>query len=43
MKKPNRLIFYDLETTGVDTKNDSIIEIGAKDNLGNTFSKLINP
>ena len=39
----NRIIFYDLETSGVDTKNDSIIEIGAKDNLGNTFSKLINP
>lgn len=38
-----RIIFYDLETSGVDTKNDSIIEIGAKDNLGNTFSKLINP
>jgi len=39
----NRIIFYDLETSGVDTTNDSIIEIGAKDNLGNTFSKLINP
>ena len=30
----NRIIFYDLETSGVDTKNDSIIEIGAKDNFG---------
>jgi len=39
----NRIIFYDLETSGVDTKNDSIIEIGAKDNFGNTFNKLINP
>lgn len=39
----NRIIFYDLETSGVDTKNDYIIEIGAKDNLGNTFNKLINP
>lgn len=39
----NRIIFYDLETSGVDTKNDSIIEIGAKDNYGNTFNKLINP
>lgn len=38
----NRLIFYDLETTGLkDT--DNIIEIGAKDNKGNTFEKLINP
>jgi DNA polymerase III alpha subunit (gram-positive type) len=39
----NRIIFYDLETSGIDTKNDSIIEIGAKDNYGNTFNKLINP
>ena len=39
----NRIIFYDLETSGVDTKNDCIIEIGAKDNYGNTFNKLINP
>ena len=43
MKKPNRLIFYDLETTGVDPLNDEIIEIGAKDNYGNIFEKLINP
>ena len=38
----NRLIFYDLETTGLK-KEDNIIEIGAKDNKGNTFEKLINP
>ena len=43
MKKPNRLIFYDLETTGVDPINDEIIEIGAKDNYGNIYEKLINP
>ena len=43
MTKPNRLIFYDLETTGLDSLNDEIIEIGAKDNYGNTFEKLINP
>ena len=43
MRKPNRLIFYDLETTGVDPLNDEIIEIGAKDNYGNVFEKLINP
>ena len=41
--KITRIIFYDLETTGVDPKNDEIIEIGAKDNLGNVFDKLINP
>ena len=39
----NRLIFYDLETTGFDPKTDEIIEIGAKDNYGNIFEKLINP
>ena len=42
-KKTTRIIFYDLETTGVDPKVDDIIEIGAKDNFGNTFDKLINP
>tara|TARA_B110000967_G_C18801721_1_gene518838 strand:- start:672 stop:1244 length:573 start_codon:yes stop_codon:yes gene_type:complete len=39
----NRLIFYDLETTGFDPQKDEIIEIGAKDNYGNVFEKLINP
>ena len=43
MKKPNRLIFYDLETTGINPENDEIIEIGAKDNFGNIFEKLIKP
>ena len=43
MKKPNRLIFYDLETTGVNPENDEIIEIERKDNYGNIFEKLINP
>ena len=33
----NRIIFYDLETTGLDISNDEIIEIGAKDNFGNTY------
>ena len=41
--KITRIIFYDLETTGIDPKNDEIIEIGAKDNFGNVFDKLINP
>ena len=39
----SRIIFYDLETTGVNVENDTIIEIGARDNLGNEFNKLINP
>ena len=43
MPKINRLIFYDLETTGVNPENDEIIEIGAKDNFGNIFEKLIKP
>tara|TARA_Y100000591_G_scaffold326873_1_gene350327 strand:- start:1016 stop:1573 length:558 start_codon:yes stop_codon:yes gene_type:complete len=43
MTKKARIIFYDLETTGVDPENDEIIEIGAKDNYGNIYEKLINP
>jgi len=39
----NRVIFYDLETTGLDSISDRIIEIAGKDNNGNIFSKLINP
>jgi len=38
-----RVIFYDLETTGLDSKNDRIIEIAGKDNSGSIFNKLINP
>lgn len=37
----NRLIFYDLETTGFNPYNDNIIEIGAIDNFDNRFSELI--
>ena len=38
----NRVIFYDLETTGLDSVNDSIIEIAGKDNNGNIFSGNTN-
>ena len=41
--KDCRVIFYDLETTGLDSENDKIIEIAGKDNNGEIFSKLINP
>ena len=43
MISENRIIFYDLETTGLKNSIDKIIEIGAKDNKGNIFNKLINP
>tara|TARA_B000000565_G_C23703133_1_gene346531 strand:+ start:21 stop:575 length:555 start_codon:yes stop_codon:yes gene_type:complete len=43
MDKSSRIIFYDLETTGLDCNTDQIIEIAGKDNTGNIFSKLINP
>ena len=43
MMKNCRVIFYDLETTGLSYENDKIIEIAGKDNYGNIFSKLINP
>tara|TARA_B100001121_G_C18464703_1_gene514932 strand:+ start:205 stop:759 length:555 start_codon:yes stop_codon:yes gene_type:complete len=43
MMKDCRVIFYDLETTGLDSENDKIIEIAGKDNNGEIFSKLINP
>ena len=38
-----RIVYYDLETTGLSDENDEIIEIAGKDNCGNTFSKLVNP
>lgn len=37
------LIFFDLETTGFNSFHNTIIEIAAKDNLGNTFVELVNP
>lgn len=38
-----RLIFFDLETTGLNFYHNKIIEIGAIDNHGNKFEVLINP
>ena len=38
----NRIIYYDLETTGL-SKDDKIIEIAGKDNNNMMFNKLINP
>jgi len=38
-----RIIYYDLETTGLDSENDEIIEIAGKDNNGEIFSKLLKP
>lgn len=40
-KNFTRVIFFDLETTGFNIYHNSIIEIGAVDNLDNTFSTLI--
>jgi len=40
----NRPIYYDTETTGLDSSKDRIIEIAAYDiYLNKTFSSLINP
>ncbi|MFA6118828.1 MAG: DUF3820 family protein [Parachlamydiales bacterium] len=39
-----RPIYYDTETTGLDSKNDRIIEIAAFDPVSNkSFSELVNP
>ena len=39
--KGARYIFYDLETSGFNPYHNDVIEIGAIDNYGNTFSMLI--
>ena len=36
-----RIIFYDFETTGFNPYHDEIIEIGAIDNLGGSYSRLL--
>lgn len=36
-----KLIFYDLETTGLDTDSDLPLQIAAVDSLGNTFERKI--
>lgn len=40
--KNNRIIWYDLETTGFNPYHNNIIEIAAIDNFGNDFNVLIN-
>ena len=39
----NRLIWYDLETTGLNSKTDKIIEIALVDDDGRRFESYINP
>tara|TARA_B100001094_G_scaffold262348_1_gene263459 strand:+ start:1380 stop:1943 length:564 start_codon:yes stop_codon:yes gene_type:complete len=38
-----RIIYYDVETTGLNLYRDKIIEIGAIDNFKNELNILINP
>lgn len=44
---PEEYVVIDLETTGLNPKNDSIIEFGAvhvvRDTVVDTFSRLVNP
>jgi DNA polymerase-3 subunit alpha (Gram-positive type) len=41
-KKLQRLVWFDLETTGFNIFHNEIIEIAAKDNYGNQFETLIS-
>lgn len=41
--KPVRIIFFDIETTGLNTYHDHVIEIAVKDNGGSTFTSLVKP
>ena len=41
-RKTERIIFFDLETTGFNPYHCDIIEIAAVDSLGNTFSKFLH-
>ena len=40
-KNFNRVVYFDLETTGFNIFHNEIIEIAAMDNFGNSFSTLI--
>lgn len=42
-KNYQRLVFWDLETSGLNQYHDEIIEIGAVDDEGNKFQILIKP
>lgn len=39
----SKIIYFDLETTGLNYFHDHIIEIAAMDNLGNVFNELVDP
>jgi DNA polymerase III alpha subunit (gram-positive type) len=41
--KPDRLVFLDIETTGLNPFSNEIIEIAVKDNIGNQWQTLIKP
>ena len=43
-EKSKKVIFYDLETTGLSSKKDKIVEIAALDfHSKETFQRLVNP
>ena len=41
--KKSKIVYFDLETTGLNYFHDHIIEIAAMDNLGNVFNELVDP
>lgn len=41
-QRTERVIFFDLETTGLNPYHSEIIEIAASDSMGNTFNKFLH-